>query len=61
MMHHLLLIGADECEELGSGGGVAAKLAVEFGGDAEAVDFLKLSLRGSAVAGNVCDDIIDLF
>jgi hypothetical protein len=22
MMHHLLLIGADECEELGSGGGV---------------------------------------
>jgi hypothetical protein len=54
MMHHLLLIGAD-------GRGVAAKLAVEFGGDAEAVDFLKLSLRGSAVAGNVCDDIIDLF
>jgi hypothetical protein len=30
-MHHLLLIGADECEELGSGGGVAAKLAVECG------------------------------
>ena len=33
MMHHLLLIGADEGDELGSGGGVAAKPAVEGGGD----------------------------
>ena len=32
-MHHFLLIGGDKGEELGSGGGVAAKLAVECGGD----------------------------
>ena len=32
-MHFLLLVGADQAEELGSGGGVAAKLAVQCGGD----------------------------
>jgi hypothetical protein len=33
MAHRPLLVGADESEELGPGGGVAAKLAVECGGD----------------------------